>query len=302
MRSPKVIALYRTDRGRFSLDEDGSWQPSIKATLCTAKQEGLSVAYPCGLMNSELLDLWFAIRGKNPRDVWRNYEPKAMKRIPYRHIALGAAADLAAPIEELTNDTARATALADTVRRIATNRQALLPHRQAAPLLRRVVKDPWNTGPVIVDAAAMRDELAQSALVSVRLDGLLTLTGIEDGPVGRATQTASDRLSFVYRRKPTVAVAGDEQRVALLKEILGTRTMTRAELNAILLPKDAAAFVGRLVDRGHEITKLLVEGRDLVERAERLTCRLFGVPEELEDEVVARAISRATVPPTDEDE
>jgi len=50
LHAPKVIALYRTDRGRFALDEEGAWQPSIKATLCTAKEPGLSVAYLCGLL------------------------------------------------------------------------------------------------------------------------------------------------------------------------------------------------------------------------------------------------------------
>lgn len=84
---PKVIALYRTDRGRFALDEEGDWQPSIKTTIVTPREEGLSVAYACGLLNSELLDLWYAVRGKTPRDVWRNYEPKPMNGMPYRHVA-----------------------------------------------------------------------------------------------------------------------------------------------------------------------------------------------------------------------
>jgi len=44
MRHPKVIALYRTDRGRFAMDEDGAWQPSIKTTICTAREDDMSVA------------------------------------------------------------------------------------------------------------------------------------------------------------------------------------------------------------------------------------------------------------------
>jgi hypothetical protein len=83
---PKVIALYRTDRGRFALDESGAWQPSNKTTIATARRDGLSVAYLCGLLNSELLDLWYAVRGKTPRDIWRNYEPKPMNEMPYRHV------------------------------------------------------------------------------------------------------------------------------------------------------------------------------------------------------------------------
>jgi Eco57I restriction-modification methylase len=176
---PKVIALYRTDRGRFAVDEDGSWQPSIKTTLVIPTEEGLSVAYLGGLLNSELLDLWYLIRGKTPRDVWRNYEPKRMKEIPYRHVDLATktehgrlkklkaalkkgdaqlataisgeiGADLrAAGDEGLAADSPNAVeaarALEILVRAIADNRRALLPFRDRFPRLTRVVKDPWST-------------------------------------------------------------------------------------------------------------------------------------------------------------
>lgn len=59
MHAPKVIALYRTDRGRFALDETGEWQPSIKSTLIVGRALDAPVAYLCGLANSELLDLWY---------------------------------------------------------------------------------------------------------------------------------------------------------------------------------------------------------------------------------------------------
>ena len=39
LSGPKVIALYRTDRGRFALDETGAWQPSIKTTIATPREE-----------------------------------------------------------------------------------------------------------------------------------------------------------------------------------------------------------------------------------------------------------------------
>src|SRR5207247_1125734 len=55
---PKVIALHRTDRGRFALDETGEWQPSNKTTILAPRVPGLSVAYLCAVLNSELLDLW----------------------------------------------------------------------------------------------------------------------------------------------------------------------------------------------------------------------------------------------------
>jgi hypothetical protein len=46
-------------------------------------------------------------------------------------------------------------------------------------------------------------------------------------------------------------------------------------------------------ERLAEIGRLLDKGRDLVARAERLVCRLYGLPLELEEEVVAHAIERA---------
>jgi hypothetical protein len=113
LSKPKVIALYRTDRGRFALDEAGEWWPSNKATFIVPRSQSGPVAYLCGLLNSELLDLWYAVRGKTPRDVWRNYEPKRMNEIPYRR----------------PDDDPRADEIAELVREIAANRRALLPHR-----------------------------------------------------------------------------------------------------------------------------------------------------------------------------
>src|SRR5207302_3000569 len=125
MTAPKVVALYRTDRGRFALDEEGAWQPSIKATLVVGRTPEAPVAYLCGLLNSELLDLWYAVRGKTPWHVRRNYEPKRMNEIPYRR----------------PEGDARADEIAALVRRIADNRRALLPHRRVVRDLGRIVKD-----------------------------------------------------------------------------------------------------------------------------------------------------------------
>ncbi|MGI8845941.1 MAG: HsdM family class I SAM-dependent methyltransferase, partial [Thermoleophilaceae bacterium] len=120
LTGPKVIALYRTDRGRFDVDETGDWQPSIKTTLCTPAGDGLSVAYLGGLLNSELLDLWYRVRGKTPRDVWRNYEPKPMARMPYRHVERIASLEESDRLTRLdnaldANDVPRAQALAAEV-------------------------------------------------------------------------------------------------------------------------------------------------------------------------------------------
>jgi TaqI-like C-terminal specificity domain len=166
---PKVIALYRTDRGRFALDESGAWQPSNKTTIATARRDGLSVAYLCGLLNSELLDLWYAVRGKTPRDIWRNYEPKPMNEMPYRHVPRPAGwtpsnevAELAEALAGGSSDTAVAVAnlvrgrigspagrrgrrARDRAPRACHRRQ---PHRPAAIALDRSGAAPCRQGSV----------------------------------------------------------------------------------------------------------------------------------------------------------
>jgi len=116
MRAPKVIALHRTDRGRFAMDEAGEWQANKKATIITARHEPLSVAYLCGLLNTELLDIWYGVRGRAPRDVWRDYEPSPLSRIPYRHVpsvaAMDSTANLAVLKQALPSQDAAAAAAA----------------------------------------------------------------------------------------------------------------------------------------------------------------------------------------------
>ncbi len=201
MHGPKVIALYRTDRGRFALDETGEWQPSNKSTLATPREDDLFVAYLCGVLNSELLDLWYAIRGKTPRDIWRNYEPKPMNEMPYRHVptpegwtpgtvigdlqdalssgdataAVAAAKRIGNGVGTPDGDTDARTAVEHLVRAIADNRRALLPLRNCAPELRRAVKNPWRTQGVTVEPARVLEELPESQVRSIRLDPALTL-------------------------------------------------------------------------------------------------------------------------------
>lgn len=320
LRKPKVIALYRTDRGRFALDEAGDWQPSIKTTLVIPNEAGLSVAYLCGLLNSELLDLWYGLRGKTPRDVWRNYEPKPMAEIPYRHLtgvvdpasnaleALDGAlvqgdADAAAAVAEsvatgLTEgaagaDTIAAAALERVVRAIAANRHQLLPFRPRFPGLERVVKDPWSTGPVDAGMPAFVDGLEKADVVSVRIDPALVATIDADGPLGRA-QLEQGALVFVRSKKETARVTGSEQRLALLKEMVDRlQKPHQKDLLGVVLPKDLDQFEARVEADVQSVTSLLETGRVLAEAAERLVCRLYGVPRKLEDEVVAHAVTRA---------
>jgi hypothetical protein len=267
LESPKVIALYRTDRGRFAVDEEGNWRPGKKFTVAVSRSDAAPVAYLCGLLNSELLDLWYAVRGKAPRDIWRNYEPKRMNEMPYRR----------------PEDDPRADRVADLVRQIAANRRALLPHRAAVRGLERTIKDPWRTGPVEVDHRALVEEVAAGDRISVRLDPSLDLA---PGKRGRPKRESSNLLRVGGAR-----VSGDPDRLDLLERLLAGRTPD--DLGATVLPKDLLAFESRVDARTKLVQRLLEEGRVLVEEVERLVCALYELPDDLTDEVVAHAVRRA---------
>jgi len=272
LAAPKVIALYRTDRGRFALDESGDWKPGKKCTVVVGRAEDAPVAYLCGLLNSELLDLWYAVRGKNPRDVWRNYEPKRMNEMPYRR----------------PEGDSRAEEIAELVHEIAANRRALLRHRPVVRDLGRIVKDPWKSGPVTIDRAALVAELRKRETLSVRLDPSLT---VEGKPAGKRRREAPDALAFRRGGNETGHVTGDPARLDLLAEIIGT--CAADDVGSILLPKDVVALVRLADERATSVSQLLAEGREKVERVERLVCALYGLPDELTEAVVQHAIERA---------
>jgi hypothetical protein len=274
LKAPKVIALYRTDRGRFALDEYGEWQPSIKSTLVVGRDEGAPVAYLCGLLNSELLDLWYAVRGKTPWHVRRNYEPKRMNEMPYRR----------------PEGDPRADRVAELVRAIAANRRALLPHRPFVRELSRIVKDPWRDGPVEVDRAALVAALERAETVSVRLDPELMLETVTTPP-GRARREAPDLLVFKRGRAVTTRVSGSAERLDLLEALAARQDAD--DVGAILLPKSLDRLDGLADERRDEVRRLFAEGRRLVEEVERLVCALYDLPDDLTDEVVAHADSRA---------
>lgn len=271
LTGPKVIALYRTDRGRFAVDEDGRWQPGMKATIVSPRSEDGNVTYLCGLLNSELLDLWYAVRGKTPWHVRRNYEPLRMNEMPYRR----------------PEGDARADEIAELVREIAANRRALLPHRAVIRDLGRIVKDPWKTGPVEVNRAALVGALPKRETVSVRLDPNLDVSG---RPAGTARRVADDTVVFRRGRDETGRIVGDRARLDLLLELVGARS---DDVSSLLLPKDLAAFDAMAGDRVSVVSSLLQEGREKVERVERLVCALYGVPDDLTDDVVQHAVDRA---------
>ena len=276
MCAPKVFALYRTDRGRFALDEDGRYQPSIKATLVVLRDAGershAPVAYLCGLLNSELLDLWYAVRGKTPWHVRRNYEPKRMNEIPYRR----------------PEGDPRAEAITERVRQIAANRRALLPYRAHVKDLGRIVKDPWRAGPVDVLQAAIIGRLPRSATVSVRLDAALSIEG-DQGATGRLRRLAPDRLTVSRGRAVLATVMGTSARL----DVLELAAKPDVAIGATLLPTDIAAFELQCSQAAEEVRELLTEGRRLVEEVERLVCGLYGLSAELTERVVEHAIRRA---------
>lgn len=329
LRRPKVIGVHRTNRGRFAVDAKGLWRSGKSGTMIVFrnKQSNGPIDLLCGYLNSELLDLWYGLRGRTPRDIWRDYEPKPMSPIPYRHVDfsigfdekrlkdLGAAlgkgdvkrvGEIAAKIgaglrargeEGLVADAPEAAeaarALEAIVRSIADNRRVLLPLRARFPALGRVIKDPWSNASVDPEVGAFVAALPKKRRASVRVDPDLTYVVKTDGPLGNVAPEA-DGLVFSYRRHPVARIDGPAEKLMLLGELLGgRRRLLPAELLATELPRDIAAFKAEVEASTAEVTRLLADGQALVIAAERLVCALFGVPHELEDEVVAHGVARA---------
>jgi hypothetical protein len=329
MRAPKVIGVHRTDRGRFAVDPKGAWQSGKGGVVIVERDSDAraSVNLLAGYLNSELLDLWYAIRGRTPWHVRRDYEPKPMSAIPYRHVELavkskgprleelrgilkqgdtdraahllgeGAAALRARGDEGLAADAPEAVeagqALEAVVRAIADNRRALLPFRDRFPDLARVVKDPWSVdaGGPAVDAFVAA--LPKKLRASVRVDPDLTHSTDTDGVIGHGA-LEDDSLVFTYRRHPVARVDGPRAKLMLLGELLAERgRLMPADLASTELPRDVGAFRAEVEETRAHVARQLRDGRTLVEAAERLVCALYAVPPELEEDVVAHAVRRA---------
>lgn len=333
LRRPKVIGVHRTDRGRFAVDEKGAFQSGKSGAMIvysSAREQG-PIQLLCGYLNSELLDLWYGVRGRVARDIWRDYEPKPMARIPYRHVAVddiglfserknlskklrgnhvdeglsvvGAIADALRDSgdEGLRLDAPEAIragqALEVLVEAIADNRRALLPFRKRFPALVRVIKDPWSAEIVDPDARAFVDALPKKKRASVRVDPELQVEVVTDGMLGRA-QMEEAALVFRYRRHEVGRVTGPRERLVFLAELCaGLHRPTPDDLLGVELPRDIAVFKEEIVTTAAEVRELLDDGRQLVEAAERLVCALYAVPKELEDEVVSHAVARANATP-----
>ena len=205
------------------------------------------------LLNSELLDLWYAVRGKIPRDVWRNYEPKRMNEMPYRPTA----------------DDPRAEEVAELLREIAANRRALLPQWAVVPGLAATVKDPWRTGPVDIDERALIAELSAADTVSLRLDPGLAVE-IDEPAQAKIARAHARTIELRRGRKAVGRIVGEPGRLDLLERVLDGKA--DESVGDTLLPKDAVSFAERIEARRQVVQGLLDEGRRLVEarRAARL--------------------------------
>jgi hypothetical protein len=124
--------------------------------------------------------------------------------------------------------------------------------------------------------------------VSVRLDAGLIASQSQPGKPDR-----DDPGVLVLRsgKAEVGRVEGDPTRIDVLEIALaGKRT---DDLGEVLLPVDLKSFEKEIAARAKLVSSLLSEGRDLVEKVERLVCALYGVPDKLTDEVVEHAVQRA---------
>jgi hypothetical protein len=113
-----------------------------------------------------------------------------------------------------------------------------------------------------------------------------------DAPSPARVARPSARLLELRRgKRVTGRVAGDPSRLDLLEHILGGKA--DEHVLDTLLPKDVAAFAARVEERRQLVTSLLAQGRDLVERIERLVCAVYDVPDDLTEQVVEHAVRRA---------
>jgi hypothetical protein len=186
-----------------------------------------------------------------------------------------------------------ARALEEIVRAIADNRRALLPFRARFPALTRTIKDPWSTQSVDPAVAAFVAAMPKRKRASVRVDPELSHSIDTDGVLGRCGFEEGS-LVFRFRNKIVARVDGPRPKLMLLCELLGDDAKAMAAgLLATEVPRAVDSFHTAVDSAKAEVEELLGTGRALVEAAERLVCALYGVPPEMEDEVVAHAVARA---------
>jgi hypothetical protein len=131
-------------------------------------------------------------------------------------------------------------------------------------------------------------ELPATKTISVRLDPALTANQTQPGKPHR---DGPDVLVLRSGKAEVGRVEGGASRLDVLETVLaGKRT---DDVGEVLLPADLAAFEKEVADRTKLVSDLLAQGRKLVEEVERLVCALYGLPDNLTDEVVDHAVQRA---------
>jgi len=104
-------------------------------------------------------------------------------------------------------------------------------------------------------------------------------------------------LAFAYRKRTTAFLRGPATKLALVEQLVAGRPrLTGAELADLQVPADLETWGPHRDALTEQIARLLDEGQVMVETVERLVCRLYGVPESLEEAVVAHAQDRASAP------
>jgi hypothetical protein len=170
------------------------------------------------------------------------------------------------------------------------------------PELSAAVKDPWRTGPLSVDARRLVTSIASVETVSVRLDSSLRVDMGTDGTLGSLRWEGSD-LVFRRGRQVTARVTGAPERLRQVEMAVGgNKRLLPDDLLRLPLPRDAEAFASTVAAREAEVHGLMDHGRLLVEAAERIVCRLYRVPPDLEDAVIDHAHRRAASRSTSETE
>ncbi len=165
---------------------------------------------------------------------------------------------------------------APVVRDLTTNRQGSLE----------------EIGPVEGDDQALLAELPAAQKVSVRLT-TPDLT-VEGKPSGRAKRTPENRrpLSAPRADRDRPDHQGRRQRLDLIEALLGDSNVP--DVSSVVLPEGRRVLPeSRKETRAAEVSRLLREGRELVESVERLVCMIYGLSDELTNEVVAHAMTRA---------
>ncbi|MCK4451081.1 MAG: hypothetical protein KAX26_10860, partial [Anaerolineae bacterium] len=101
LQGPKIVVSYRGSRNNFVYDESGLFGLSGMYFIATKVEAAISLKYISTLLNSKLLDLWYAHKGKG-KGKQREYVERPINDVPIRGIRF----------DPSTDETTKQTALA----------------------------------------------------------------------------------------------------------------------------------------------------------------------------------------------